>query len=128
MEKKNILYAEDDIGARELGLMYLNRFLSEVNLEIFNDGDSLEERLQKGPEGIDLVLTDNKMPGPNGSDIIRKYARLPGFENVSFILFHAGYTEIGKQAVRDGAFAYLEKSATSIRELVPLLKRALKIE
>jgi len=127
MVKKNILYAEDYESIRELTSEWFQRYLPETNLEIFKDGISLEKRLQKGPSGIDLVLTDNSMPGPDGSFIIRKYAKLPGFEKVPFILYYGNTPEIGKQAVRDGAFAYLEKSG-DYKNLIQLVKSALKIE
>ena len=127
MAQKNILYAEDDTGVRRLALEYFSRSLSEVNLEVFEEGISLEKRLQKGPEGIDLVLTDDSMPCIDGKDIIKKYARLPGFEQIPFILCYGGYPEIGEQAVRDGAFACIGKSRGFL-ELIPLVKKALKLD
>ena len=127
MGKKNILYAEDNPDLRELFLMYSEKYLSEINLEVFEEGISLEKRLQKGPDGIDLVLTDNQMPGPNGSDIIKKYARLPGFERIPFILYYGGFPEIGEQAVKDGAFIYFKKPG-HYNKLIELVKKSLKIE
>ena len=128
MRKKNLLYAEDNPDLRELFLTYSEKYLPEVEVvEVCKDGFSLEKRLQKGLEEIDLVLTDNQMPGSDGSDIIKKYARLPNFDKIPFILYYGGFEEIGKQAVRDGAFAYFKKPG-HYPELIELVKKALKIE
>lgn len=128
MEKqKNILYAEDNLFTRNMVLMWLEEELRETNFERYDDGYSLEKRLQQGPDGIDLVLTDNNMPGPKGGEIIRKYARAPGFDKIPFILYYGGEPEIGERAVSDGAFAYFEKGEEALK-LIQLIKRALKID
>lgn len=126
MEQKKILYAEDNRELRESILAWFERRLPEANLEVFETGDSLDKRLQQGPNGIDLVLTDNNMPGSNGGRIIKKYAREKGYEQIPFILYYGDSPEIGEQAVREGAFAYLIKEG-DIFELIQLVKSALKL-
>ena len=122
------MYAEDDSSTRELiEICFQEYFFGKVNLEIFEDGSSLEERLQRGSEGIDLVLTDNKMPGFHGSEIIRDYAKKNGYEKIPFILCYGGSPEIGKQAIKDGATNYIIKP-TNLNEFTNSIKRALKIE
>jgi len=126
MDTKKVLYAEDDAGVRGLVSVCFERYLPEVNLEVFREGSSLEKRLAQGSDGIDLVLMDNNMPGIDGSDIIKKYAKLPNFEKIPFVLCYGGDSKIGNQAITDGAFTYLEKDKI-IFELIPIVKRALKI-
>lgn len=121
------MYAEDDKRLRGMVVELISEELPGVNLEVFSSGDSLDKKLSQGSNGFNLVLTDDNMPCIYGREIIAKYARKSGFENVPFILFYGGPTEIGKQAVRDGAFAFLEKPARN-EELVGLVKKALKIE
>lgn len=127
MSKKTIVFADDDEFVREFVSKCIERYLPEVSLEICKDGSYLEKRLQQGVKGIDLILTDNKMPCIDGSEIIKKYARASEFKDVPFILYYGGEHEIGEQAVNNGAFAYTSKSNNSSK-MVELIKRALKIE
>ena len=67
VRQKNILFAEDDMFLKECVSEIILGNFSEVNLEICEDGVSLEKKLRQGPNGTHLILTDNQMPGPNGS-------------------------------------------------------------
>ncbi|MDP2628640.1 MAG: response regulator [Nanoarchaeota archaeon] len=106
---KKILIADDEKDTRELVGDMIGMDFSDYNIEFCENGNSLKNRLEKivGKETeIKLVLTDNEMPGYQGSSLIREYARKI---NAPMILVYAGDNEIGEQAVKDGAFAYLKK-------------------
>lgn len=127
MERKNILYAEDNEGLRKIFLMWNKALLPEVNLEIFEDGNSLEKRLQKGSSGVDMVIMDNDMPISKGSDIIKKYTRTSEFRNVPFVLYYGGSPQIGEQSVKDGAKAYFLKGTDPIKKVFMNIKGILGI-
>jgi DNA-binding NtrC family response regulator len=129
MEKnKSLLYAEDDEFTSSLVLDWFKDFLPQVNVELVKDGISLENKLKSGPNGFKAVLTDNQMPGPNGIHLIKRYAKLPEFENIPFILYcGASYSDIKKEGLESGAFAYLEKSG-DYKPLITLIKNVLKID
>lgn len=124
-KREIILYAEDDelrIPVRAL----LERSFSDFSVETFENGTSLEERLQRGIEDVRAVITDNNMPGINGSEIIRNYAQQEQFKHLPFILFYGGDASVGKELVeRHGAFAYLIKPF-GIKNLIATVEEALK--
>src|SRR5207253_9641710 len=62
-----LLIADDDPGLRES----LERTLTREGYRVIlaSDGNAALERLQAG--GIDLVLTDLKMPGRTGIELLR---------------------------------------------------------
>lgn len=126
MERKNILYAEDDELVGGLMLKVLNK-LPSAKVEFFTNGRSLDERLQTESEGIDLVLTDNQMPYVLGSEIIKKYAKSPRFEKIPFVLCYGGFDKIGEEAVRNGAFAYIQKPI-SISSFLGIVNEALNFK
>ena len=126
MTRRTILYAEDDAMVRGTYERFFRRFFPDNPLETFNDGNSLERRLSGNLDGVSLVFTDNQMPGKTGGEIIREYARRKEFEGVPFILFYAGEPIIGKVAVENGAFAYLDKGS-SLDELKGVIKQALDL-
>jgi DNA-binding NtrC family response regulator len=107
MEK--ILFAEDEEIIRDMCKVMINDKFPDYEVETFPNGNSLAERLEKDVSNVLLVLTDNSMPpGPRGSEIIHKYARDVKFRDIPFILY-SGEEELGKRAVKDGAFAFLQK-------------------
>ncbi len=127
MERKKILYGDDDIANRELVSLLLEEKIPEADIELHNSGLSVEKRLMSGLKDFDLVLLDNTMPpGPKGSELIKRYAKSPGYEK-PFILYFAGFEEVGEQAIRDGAFAYVSKNGKS-NDLISTIRSALKIE
>ena len=71
MSIQRVLIADDDSLSRE--------FLSEacrtfgLAVDAVTSGEQAVERLRRG--GIDLVLTDLRMPGISGVDLVRTMAR-----------------------------------------------------
>jgi CheY-like chemotaxis protein len=77
MESKGkILIADDKEPQRELVSEFIGILFPEYKLEVFEEGESLKNRLEGlvGKEtNVKLVLTDNQMPGYEGSKLIEKY-------------------------------------------------------
>lgn len=104
--KNKILYAEDDYDIRKMFSSFLKTFFPEQNIEIFEDGISLDKRLIENVEDISLAITDYDMPGINGGDIIARHSD----KGIPFILAYWGEERIGKKALlEDGAFTYVRK-------------------
>ncbi|MEK6757851.1 MAG: response regulator [Nanoarchaeota archaeon] len=114
---EKILIADDD----ESVLTSMEWIFPKENTEFYRDGNSLDKRLEQGPEGISLVITDNNMQGPNGSMLIKKYAKQENFRNIPFILHYGGDESIGEKAVEDGAFRYFIKGNYNIKDLRDLV-------
>ena len=104
-----ILYAEDTPVVREGGVNMLRAYFPTFELETFEDGTSLEERLNQDLSGVKIVVLDDDMPEISGSEIIRRYATREEFEGIPFILHYGGDKSIGERALENGARAYVLK-------------------
>ena len=116
-----ILFADDDESIRKSHKFFFEMNFPEYDVEFFRDGTSLNKRLNQDLTGVCAVVTDNRMPGIEGSGIIKDYARR--LRHIPFILSYGGDKEIGEEAVRAGAYAYVLK--TDNPRLYEVLKRVL---
>jgi len=117
MDRKIILFADDDANIRNMTLEVFGLEFPDYAVEILEDGESLD--------GVRVVITDNGMPGMCGSEIIERYARDPRFEGrIPFILCYGGDQEIGERAKKNGAFAYILKPH-SMLDFSRTIKKAL---
>ncbi len=110
-EKEKILIADDEEQLRVIESMIFGDAFPQFEVESFSDGTSLEKRLTEDIGNVRLVVTDNNMPGITGSEIIEKYAKRPEYAGLKFILAYAGDDKIGKRAVENGAFSFIQKPA-----------------
>ena len=86
------------------------------------DGDEAWNSVEAG--GIDLVITDLRMPKLSGGELLRKVAgRYPGLPVI--VLTGHGTIEDAVQAMRSGAFDFLTKPV-NLDHLALLAKRALE--
>ncbi len=68
-DKKKILIAESTLQ----GLDYKKR-LPDYDIELIQSGEMLGYRLQRGVDGLDMLVLDSNMSnGPRGSQIAREY-------------------------------------------------------
>ena len=115
-----ILVADDDPGLRES----LERALIRDGYRVVTatDGTAALERLQSG--GIDLVLTDLKMPGLNGIELLRAAKAIS--PDVAVILLTAfGTVEEAVKAMKEGAYDFLTKPFRR-EQLLKLIDKALE--
>jgi two-component system response regulator HydG len=99
-----VLVADDDPGLRES----LERTLTREGYRVVvaSDGRAALERLQAG--GVDLVLTDLKMPGLSGIELLHAVKAIA--PDVDVILLTAfGTIEEAVKAMKDGAYDFLTK-------------------
>jgi DNA-binding NtrC family response regulator len=120
MSIQRVLIADDDSLSRE--------FLSEAcktfgfQVDSVTTGEQALERLRKG--GIDMVLTDLRMPGISGVDLIRTMGR--EFADVPVVLVTAhGTIETAVQALQAGAQDFLVKPV-STQALDVVIKRVMR--
>jgi two-component system response regulator HydG len=99
-----LLVADDDPGLRESLQRTLQR--EGYRVVLASDGHAALERLQAG--GIDLVLTDLKMPGLTGIEVLRAVKGLA--PDVDVILLTAfGTVEEAVSAMKEGAYDFITK-------------------
>src|SRR2546426_5656840 len=115
-----LLIADDDPGLRES----LERTLTREGYGVIlaPDGNAALERLQAG--GVDLVLTDLKMPGLSGIELLRAVKAIAA--DVDVILLTAfGTVEEAVRAMKEGAYDFLTKPFQRA-QLMRLIRQALE--
>jgi two-component system response regulator AtoC len=114
-----ILIVDDEPGIRE----FLGEALADDDhdITVAADGEAAWDRL--GRDSFELVLTDLRMPGMSGIDLLRKIREHQPEIEVIVITAH-GNIENAVEAMRLGAFDYLQKPIGSLAELRLLVRRA----
>ena len=115
-----LLVADDDPGLRES----LERTLTREGYRVVlaSDGRAALERVQAG--GVDLIVTDLKMPGLTGLELLRAAKAI--MPDVDVILLTAfGTVEEAVQAMKDGAYDFLTKPFRR-EQLIKLIDKALE--
>jgi two-component system, NtrC family, response regulator HydG len=115
-----LLIADDDPGLRES----LERTLTREGYRVVlaSDGRAALERVQAG--GVDLIVTDLKMPGLTGLELLRAAKAI--MPDVDVILLTAfGTVEEAVKAMKDGAYDFLTKPFRR-EQLIKLVDKALE--
>src|ERR1051325_2087289 len=115
-----LLVADDDPGLRES----LERALTREGYRVLlaSDGRAALERVQGG--GIDLIVTDLKMPGLTGLELLRAAKAIaPDLDVILLTAF--GTVEEAVKAMKDGAYDFLTKPFRR-EQLLKLIDKALE--
>jgi len=116
-----ILVADDEAGLREFITDSLE--LDEHTVVPAKDGKEAAKFLDE--RGFDLVLTDLKMPGLDGMALLRKVrAEQPEVEVI--VMTAHGTVDNAVEAMKLGAFEYLQKPISGPDELRLLVARAVE--
>ena len=116
-----ILVADDEAGLREFLTDALE--LDEHVVVAAKDGREAAKLLDE--RGFDLVLTDLKMPGLDGMALLRKVrAEQPEVEVI--VMTAHGTVDNAVEAMKLGAFEYLQKPISGPDELRLLVARAVE--
>ncbi|HRC56734.1 MAG TPA: sigma-54 dependent transcriptional regulator [Kofleriaceae bacterium] len=116
-----ILVADDEAGIRE----FLTDALELDAHQVVAAKDGREAARLLDERGFDLVLTDLKMPGQDGMSILRKVrAEQPEVEVI--VMTAHGTVDNAVEAMKLGAFEYLQKPISGPDELRLLVARALE--
>ena len=119
-EPATLLVADDDPGLRES----LGRTLTRAgyNVVLASDGRAALERLRGG--GLDLVLTDLKMPGMTGIEVLRATKAIaPDLDVILLTAF--GTVEEAVIAMKEGAYDFMTKPFRG-EQLLKIVAKALE--
>jgi len=116
-----ILVVEDDPGFRSL----LRAILSGEGYDVFEASTVREAREQSRARKFDLLIADLKLPDGDGLQVLGWY-REHSPETVAIVLTAFGTVPSAVEAMKLGAFDYLEKPLRSPDELRLLVARALE--
>jgi DNA-binding NtrC family response regulator len=121
VSRDSVLVVDDDAVFRAALVRWLERQSYEV--VAVGDADAGLDRLEQRP--FDVVLTDLRMPGVDGIELIRRIRRVDP-EAVCVVVTGFGNPERSIEALRAGAFWFVEKSYESLETLGILLEKALE--
>ncbi len=116
-----ILVADDEQGLRE----FVAEALEDDGHTVVAVADGQEAARRISRESFDLLITDLRMPKLDGLGVLR-HARTEQPEMEVILLTAHGSVESAVEAMKLGAFDYLEKPISSPRELRLLAARALE--
>jgi DNA-binding NtrC family response regulator len=121
-EKKRILVVDDDDYSRESIAEILRR--KSYDVECAENGKKAIEQFSRG--GYDLVISDMKMPGMTGIDLLEKIKQIDP-EALVLIITAFGAVECAVDAMRKGAYDFIQKSSSLLEELEMNVARILKV-
>ena len=118
----SILVVDDEEGIRE----YLADALEDEGRTIVQAADGVEALGHLATQSFEVMITDLRMPGAlDGIDLLRK-ARAESPEMEVIVLTAHGSVDSAVEAMKLGAFDYLQKPVGSPAELRLLVGRALE--
>jgi DNA-binding NtrC family response regulator len=114
-----ILVVDDEIKNAELTALALRDAGHQT--EFVSSADAALQRLAAAP--FDALVTDLRMPRMDGLELMREVHHR--FPHVLMVMMTAyGDLEVGRKAMRDGAFAYVNKEGDFAGEIATHLARA----
>jgi len=102
----------------------IRRLLRPSGLEIIAAGDGRSALAEVERREIDFMLLDVRLPDINGIEVLREVKRLSP-ETIVIIMSGHGTIKLAIEAIREGAFEFLEKPFTSHDLIAITLDRAL---
>src|SRR6266513_5948252 len=120
LQDKSVLVVDDDSGM----LRAMTKVLANEGMEVTSVSDpvAVVKKLADSEKRFDLVIIDLRMPMFSGRGVLALASALPELPVIIITAF--GGPDVQAQALRLGAFAFLEKPV-SAAELVDVVRRAL---
>ena len=114
-----VLVVDDETGIRE----FLAEALTDDDHEVASasSGEAAWDKLER--ESFEVVLTDLKMPGISGLELLKRIRERQPEVEVIMLTAH-GAVDSAVEAMRLGAFDYLQKPVGSLAELRLVVRRA----
>ena len=120
LNDKSVLVVDDDPGM----LRAMTKLLASEGVQVTGVSDPVVvvKKLADSEKRFDLVITDLRMPMFSGRGVLALASALPKLPVIIITAF--GGPDIQAQALRLGAFAFLEKPVAA-PQLIDVVKRAL---
>jgi DNA-binding NtrC family response regulator len=114
-----VLVVDDEAGIRE----FLTEALTDDDHDVAaaSSGEAAWDKLER--ESFEVVLTDLKMPGISGLELLKRVRERQPEVEVIMLTAH-GAVDSAVEAMRLGAFDYLQKPVGSLAELRLVVRRA----
>jgi DNA-binding NtrC family response regulator len=120
LHNKSVLVVDDDPGM----LRAMTKVLASEGMQVTSVSDPVVvvKKLADSEKRFDLVITDLRMPMFSGRGVLALASALPELPVIIITAF--GGADVQAQALRLGAFAFLEKPVAA-PQLIDVVKRAL---
>ncbi len=120
LQDKSVLVVDDDPGM----LRAMTKVLASEGMQVTGVSDPIVvvKKLADSENRFDLVITDLRMPMFSGRGVLALASALPELPVIIITAF--GGPDVQDQALRLGAFAFLEKPVAA-PQLIDVVKRAL---
>src|SRR6266567_5600375 len=120
LQGKSVLVVDDDPGM----LRAIARVLARQDMQVtcVTDPVAVVKKLADSERRFDLVITDLRMPMFSGRGVLALAGALPNLPVIIITAF--GGPDVVAQALRLGAFAFLEKPVAAA-QLIEVVKHAL---
>jgi DNA-binding NtrC family response regulator len=120
LQNKSVLVVDDDPGM----LRAMTKVLVTQGMQVTGVSDPVVvvKKLADSEKRFDLVITDLRMPMFSGRGVLALASALPELPVIIITAF--GGPDVQAQALRLGAFAFLEKPVAA-PQLIDVVKRAL---
>ena len=120
LHDKSVLVVDDDPGM----LRAMTKLLASEDMQVTGVSDPIVvvKKLADSEKRFDLVITDLRMPMFSGRGVLALTSTLPELPVIIITAF--GGPDVQAQALRLGAFAFLEKPVAA-PQLIDVVKRAL---
>jgi DNA-binding NtrC family response regulator len=121
LRNKSVLIVDDDSGM----LRAMTKVLANEGMQVtgVSDPTAVVTKLAESGKRFDVVITDLRMPTFSGRGVLALVSALPELPVIVITAF--GGPDVEAQALRLGAFAFLEKPIAAA-ELIDVVKRALR--
>jgi DNA-binding NtrC family response regulator len=120
LQDKSVLVVDDDAGM----LRAMTKVLTGEGMQVTSVSDPVVvvKKLADSENRFDVIITDLRMPMFSGRGVLALASALPELPVVIITAF--GGADVQAQALRLGAFAFLEKPVAAA-QLIDVVKRAL---
>ncbi len=122
INRAKVLIADDDQPIRYLLTTILEREGYEV-LSVANGNDAVQTAQT---EQFDLVIADLRMPGLDGMEVLKAIKREVYQDTEVVIMTGHASLDTATEAVRNGAYDYIQKPFSSIEDVANIAKRAIE--
>ena len=120
LQNKSVLVVDDDPGM----LRAMSKVLAGEGMQVTGVSDpvAVVKKLADSEKRFDLIITDLRMPMFSGRGVLALTSALPELPVIIITAF--GGPDVETQALRLGAFAFLEKPVAAT-QLIEVVKHAL---
>ncbi len=120
LQNKSVLVVDDDPGM----LRAMSKVLAGEGMQVTGVSDpvAVVKKLADSEKRFDVVITDLRMPMFSGRGVLALASALPELPVIIITAF--GGPDVETQALRLGAFAFLEKPVAAA-QLIEVVRRAL---